>query len=395
MVHLEFRLSRFLFAIIVVVLSVSATVAGDKEIEKLYTERTIDCGDIAKNSSRLIPEFYSRGRRDSAWIILNYWAKECGETPSVVRSRWLMAVDSGIFFDSLLTSFTMPALLNHRWNRVYNGFDTPYRRQYISASLDSLLYALADSNLNSQRGNSNEYLLSSFLSSKNGSTDSLFLTLQSTGHRNTPLGIAYNNYASAVLSSGGQYASVLIGGWVPAGKRRHVGDHPDIGFSLGMFGNRHFAELEFSAAVGKSKRAYQVRKDDSLVTTSDFTAWRVLGLLGRQVQRKAKSEFGILFGVGVQGFTAIYAGDTDKEKARILHSVVGVAGMQYKCYLRKYSDSYFALQARWEMSKINTDGGTDLTGSAFVLRLAFGFAWFGEKSGRNDELKLLQYQYND
>jgi hypothetical protein len=393
---------RFKIALLkVLIFSVAAIVlysdsnADDKDIEKLYTERTIDCGDIAKNSSRLIPVFYGKGRRDSAWIILNYWAKECGETPSVVRARWLMAIDSGIFYDSLLTFVAMPVLANFRWNRLYNGFDLPVRRQYISASIDSLLHAIADSNSIRKRSETTQSLLSLFYSSRKGSTDSLFLKLQTEEHRNTPLGIAYYDYATAVRESGGQYVSIIAGGWVPVGKRRHVGNHPEVGFAAGMFGNRHFAELEFSAAVGDSKRDYVVRKDDSLVTTNDFTTWRILGILGRQVQRRVKDEFDILMGVGIQGLTAIYAGDSDKEKARMLHSVVGVAGAQYKRYLRSYSDSYLALQARWEMSKMNTDGGTDLTGSAFVLRLIFGFSWADQNPDRNNELRLLQYQYKD
>jgi hypothetical protein len=381
---------------LVIVLLASCALAVDKEIEKLYTDRALDCGDIAKNSSRLIPEFYSHGRRDSACIVLKYWEDQCGMTPSVIRAKWLMAMDSGTYNDSLLTRSPMGALINHRWSHMYNGFNSPERRSYISATFDSLMTAIADSLAARRHDKSSEALLSSFFSSKTGSVDSLFPKLQTNEYRNTPLGVAYHNYAMSVRDSRWEYITVLAGGWLPTGNRTYVGNHPDIGMAVGMCDGKDILELELSVGFLNAQRDYVVKYKNAWVATDNFTLVRIQGNYGRQVYRSMRKEFDLLIGLGAQGLIAITSNnDSDNDKGKEFSSMVGMLGAQFKMFLNDYSDTFIGLQGRWEMSKINTEGGTDLTGSAFALRLVVGFGIDYSGSDRNTTLKMLQYKYKD
>jgi hypothetical protein len=374
---------------IVLVLSLTPMTASqnDKRIEDLFTERHYNFFDITLNCSRLVAHYYSTDQLDSVHIILDYWVAHTGEWSPTIQVTTLLAIDEGEFENSMITTDLIRCLMYFR-----AGVNRARDRRAVSKSLldpsfDTVMQRVAYKLYAREEPGSPQSMICQFFA---GDVDFLFPALQSERYELTPLGRSYAEFARNESRRQFQYLAVSGGAWIPAGARTTLGNHPTAGMQLGIDFRGYSIQLSVCGRFVDAPNKYVFNDKGTSDTTDNFSLLFVGFDLGKQLMRTYRHEIRLLLGIGGQTFYVVR--NEDKDKQREMDSAVLSVGLGYRYYFKPYGGVFLAVEPRYELSKMNTNGGTDLSGSAFALRIAFGMGDIDYNS-RGDNLKTLQYKY--
>lgn len=360
-----------------------------KEIEQLFSKRSFNCDDIYENCGQLVTDYYERGKLDSVAYVVDYWQSQCYGAPALVRLQVLLALQSGFMPADLYASTLFRAIRYYKWYYRYGDEDSRKYRASHESAFDTLIDKLAASALEKTAPQSVEHQI---VCAMTGAPDSLYHLLQRPGST-SGLSEAYRARADSVRYSSEEYFGLFSGTWMPQGERHILANQALVGVTTGFKWHRFIFEIMFYGAVGGQSKSYDVNVGGMLHPSTDFNLLVYAGDFGYEFWRNQHHEIDGLIGIGVQEAVLIFEGSKEYEDGKLAYAFHTSAGLGYRFYPFKYNSTFLFVQPRVELGKINTDGGSDLSGYALSIRIGICFRSFGKSKQKYPALRELEYEY--
>ncbi|WP_133997844.1 hypothetical protein [Dinghuibacter silviterrae] len=174
-------------------------------------------------------------------------------------------------------------------------------------------------------------------------------------------------------SGHGRYA--LEGGsgaWIPIGPLSVVGTHPSLDCHFGGGRATYEIAIDFGFRFFSTPRPYQVFRDDSLWSCTDFFGGHIGATYTRYVFRHPHWELGLVTGIAYEGFD-ITENDTGIYKRldpADINSADWMNGLRFNWF--SLGRSHIGLEAVYHLIHYDNPKGTDLSGDAFTVRVLIG-----------------------
>lgn len=345
-------------------------------IERLMTRRLLTCHDVTYNCAVLIPEYFNAGKMDTVEQLLNYWESMCGRIEPLVRTRILIGLHQGTFSEILYDSTIIDHLVDYR--ELTEGLErsSPWYKNYLIFT-----HQLASS-LTVPDPQSAEYVLSRFYC---GEVDSLGYMMRSLDPEKYLLRKYYDSYCRRLERESEGHLALIAGSWVPLGKNKVLGAHPAMGFSAGFKRMKTSADFTLVFRFLPTPNTYYVRKNGELHPTTHFFGGYIAIEFGRELYRRKLDEVDVLAGVGYDGFDAIDKPGKGNNKS--VNSLNLNYGLGFRRYVSASGLAYVGVQVRYNYVWYKSGGGTDLSGNALSIHLAYGWAGNVHKARRKSILE--------
>ncbi len=348
-------------------------------IDKLMTEKSPNCVDIAYNCKRLIEEYFNSNKLDSVGIILKYWESRCGINEPIIRCKILLAISLNEFDESIYDSTIINNIIRYEKKLLNIVTSSTYRYSYNYfgnnsryAMFDKFTEEIAGKLLKKQKENSIEYLFCKLYS---GISNSIFIELQKdNNYDNTNLKNYYMNEVNKLINIA-EFQWALFGGiWIPFENLEIIGNHPIIGFDIGVKHRKMTYDISMYVKFSESLNDYTFLLDDSLMSDNYFSGSYIGIELEREILRIGNNELSIVGGVAYDGFETVKVNTNDIEptnnRGNTISSLNLSAGLSYRYHL-KY-EKYIGLKTRYNFIDYKNYGGTDLSGNTVIIALTFG-----------------------
>ena len=161
-----------------------------------------------------------------------------------------------------------------------------------------------------------------------------------------------------------------VANWVPVGKNKVLGNHPEIGIGIGIDKNHFAASLLIGIKFLSSKNYYYVYHEEQLLKTNHFFGGFIGGDFKYKLYRGTTYSFNLLGGLGFDGFDAITK--TKEHNAKSINSFNLNTGLSVSYVFKKLYSPYLDFQVRYNFVDYDTNGGTDLSGNILLIRLVLG-----------------------
>ena len=370
--------------------------------------RMFSCEEVEYNAILAIPRLYKENRADTLNALLSFWKEHCGSNSALFPILVVNAVKHNTFNETI--SWRGPV---HRLDKD-NGSDSGsyqkkvffYLKEYRDAfhfkfpskkgsdwwadnyampreyyNYYSFIKSAAAELLADQKLSPAETFLLRFFAQP----DSVQINeLDSVNYDGTVLKEKYLAYKKFNDKIHGFSYGIYGGDWISNGKLALLGNHPYLGFILGLRSERVIVDYSFNIKFVDAHNSYYVLKNDSLYSSKHFGGG-YLGLdAGFELFRTRKSELDILAGAGYDWLVVLnanganYNDDHNDVISKTSGSINLNAGLGYKFYLRnickndKRRYSYLSLQAKYNYINYKNPGGTDLMGNAVTIGLVYG-----------------------
>jgi len=356
--------------------TILCTCAYAQEVEGLMKRKYIPCDDIIYNSLFLIPEHFERNNMDTVTAIVSYWEKHCGISEPLLRIKILLAINADTLHEKIYNNIPIINYLSYyremRTNdRPAYNFEPYYLVPPASDSFDHFTKELA---LKLRKKKSNSELDNFFLDFYSNNFDNIFFRLQDTLLTNSILKLAYEKEVGRYINLPEWHYSIYSGIWIPTGNIRIVGNHPIIGFQIGLRRKNLLIDGAIDFKFGSSPKTYFVEENDSLYSTTHFFGGFFGVELGYNLINYKTHELDVLTGIGFDGFDALSIGNS-KDPDRIAKSINSLnlnLGIGYRKYFK--NKTYIGLEARYNFVNYQNTNGTDLTGNTLTIRLKYGIS---------------------
>lgn len=364
-----------------------------QDFDKLMMNKQIDCSDVATNCGLYFIKYLQEEKLDSATQLIDYWETKCGDREPVFRAKVLLALTTGTYTDSLLTTGILNHIYNYK-NRVdmirnstYYSYDT-YTSYYgfipPGQEFDQVTQELARSLVDVYAPESNEALLAEFYS---GEVDTIFCKLQSGTQTNTTLSTEYNEQLDKYLRMAEMHASWVTGVWIPTGELTTLGVHPDLGFQLGAKKGKMNYDLTMTFKFINAANDYTAYRNGVPEMTNDFFGGYIGFDVGRDIVSHNGHELQITGGIAFDGFDALSGDDELDLDSESTASYNFNLGLGYRYYIR--NSMYLGLRAKYNIVDYTMNDVVDLTGNAITIQFLVGGI---DNVFRNDNLRALGYK---
>jgi hypothetical protein len=352
------------------------------------------CGELVSSTRKLVRDYFALEQFDSARLALQYYTDQCGVNDFSYRVNLALTILTGEFSEQTYNRSVIEYIINYR-NSIpsyrrgggWGDFASPvYYRRPISEdmNLDDFARRIAFAALEKTMDGSVEQLLCECLS---GDCDSLFLKLRTPRYAGTRLRAFYDASILEVLRDRDEGHFALYSGYFsPNGKNEVLGGHPVFGAKMGGKGGHFALDVVSEVRLLDAPKAYVVDHDSKIDTTKQYLGY-YLGLeLGRELFHSPIHEMLARIGAGFDGFGY---GSTSAEGPRPkVHSFNFNVGLQYKWFLGKCRLPYVGVEGLFNTLNYERNGGDQLRGNAFEVRVLFG--WSGNTYD-NRRLRELDY----
>jgi len=365
------------------------------DLDSLMTKRYLGCEDVSYNVFDLLPTYFYRDEPDSISVLIAYWKDMCGKVEPVLRAEILASIWTNSFSEDIYDESIVDHLL---WFQMKTSGVTSdwssylWRYPYYPASpmenletlvvYDEFTADLADQLLPYTEPGSLERLFCHFY---RGETDTLFQEIQTEPYRNTKLSQAYAANVANLKNVADLDIALTLGYWNPVGGLDQLGEHSAVGGLVGISDHLLIGRLEGEFRFGKPPDYYRIMHNDDIVFTNHYFGVYLGVAGGLRPLRTRHHALDILAGIGYDGIEVLAASDT--EDSKWLNSVNLNVTLGYRLYSGSQSSTQVGLEGRYEKTFHNSDGGSDLSGSAWQIRLVFG--WSGD-TWRNRRLEALK-----
>ena len=379
---------------IVLLFSISFTINAQDDLDKLMTKKAPNCRDIAFNSTELITDYYHKGQIDSVEIILKYWEEKCGESEPIMRTKILLSIENDEFSESIYDSTIVNSILNYA-NRInaenpdnmYNYYSYYFGYVPIKSDYDNFTKEFAEKISNEQNENSLELFFCKLYS--NEFKQPIKELKENPAYDNSKVRSYYNKEIEKYIYKPDFHISVLSGIWIPTGNLTLLGNHPILGFQMGMRKKKMTYNITMAFKFLKSENDYFILKNGEIDTTNHFFGGYVGVDLDREIYKNKKSQFDLLAGIAYDGFDAIKTNtnddNTDNDKSHSINSLNLNIGFGYKYFIKR--DWYISLQGKYNFVNYKNNGGTDFSGNSITVTILTGGFMNNLKSSNLNALK--------
>lgn len=379
-------MKRFIVGFLLLGLFFSNSIYAGAPSDKRWEEKSFD-------SSTLIVKFYRAEQMDTVRMIMHYWENECNLSEPLLRFKLLFAIQNGSFSESLYDQNILGYLMKYRmrmermsdigaeaWKMRHSSTAAQQPKTFfVNDAFNKLTMNMAIQHVSQFEKGDPQRIISLFY---NNEFDRAMHELQDHAYAGTDLQRYSKTYLQKAENRLEEHYAVYSGSWNPAGNLDVLGNHPLVGVTLGLKKNRWMLDIVGELRFSKAQNTYMVNSPTGLEATDKYNGGYMGLEFGRELWQNNRHEIDLLSGVGYEGFDAITGRGSDDNVSLASKNINFGAG--YRFYLHPFSTTYVGLQMRYALIDYNSDGGSDLSGNAFTLRLTFGKARNGNK------MKILQ-----
>lgn len=360
-------------------LSSFASFSQNKSFDEMMVKRTINCFDVAINSTELFESYMIVNELDSAQMLLNYWEKTCGLVEPVFRAKTILSLHNNTFEESELPSNLMDYLMSYQHKIMYasegiefnNWTSSLYDYVHPNSDFNVLLSRMAKGAINDFEESSTEAFLASFYASPSPNVHSM---LSEERYSNTKVRYLYDFKVQSIENTTKLHSGLFGGTWSPTGELNVLGTHPNLGFFIGGKKKKLTYDLTLSFKFLNVKDGYEARRDGAsspLENTKHFFGGYFGVDFGREITRWGNNELQLLAGIGLDGFDALKEDeDAGIDGASVLTYNFNI-GMGYK-YNLSYRE-YLGLQLKYNVADYSLNSVVDYSGNAVTFSLIWGF----------------------
>jgi hypothetical protein len=367
-----------------------------QDFDNLMSKKQFDCSDISYNSGLYFIKYMQENKIDSAQYLLEYWESKCGKREPIFRARILLALRQNEFTDSLLTEGTLNNIFNYQ-NRMdmikyskyysYDEYKSYYGFTPPGQEFDKYTQELAKSIIKKYEPESVEYLLSEFYGAN---YDTIFSKIQNKPYGQSTLTKEYEKDLEKYVNMPEFHLSWVTGLWIPTGKLKKLGIHPELGFQMGSKQKKMNYDLIMTFKFLNSPNDYYARRTksgDSLELTNHFFGGHIGFDIGRDIYSKNGQELQLTGGIAFDGFDAL---EEDKDKDLESESTWTYnfnLGLGYRYYVT--NTFYLGLRAKYNIVDYSLNNVVDFTGNPITIQFIIGEV---NNVFRNNNLKALKYK---
>lgn len=359
--------------------------AQPPDLSGIMTDRMPDCNDIRFNAMTLIPEYFKRNEVDSAIMVLDYWTYHCGKSQESYPAQVLLNMhrDSVPIDDRPMAGFFGWGWSVHPYEGSYGlwTYRRPTRMVDRSRAYYDFLRGLAENQAARQDLPPFEHLTALYFA---GQQDSLLSAYRHHEFPERPSQADYLNRLDAARRMIEFHYGFFAGAWIPTDNLSMLGTHPEMGFLMGLQFDRFIVDFTFAIKFVKAAEEYRFVKGDSTYTTDNFFGVTLGGDFGYRLVKTPKSEIQLIGGIAYDNFTVVPYDDETEAKSITADALNLNLGFNYRYYFQ--GDMYLGLRMRYNALNYNSHGGSDLSGDAVSVGLAFGWAGNGYKSRQLSQL---------
>lgn len=361
----------------------------------LIQQKSVTCPDISHNSGLYFVKYMKENKLDSANYLLQYWESKCGMREPIYRAKILLALKQNQYHDSLLNIGTLNNILNYQKrmdmikysNTYYYDYSEPYYG-YIppGQEFDKYTQELSKSLMRKYEPNQIEYLLTEFYGEN---YDTIFSKIQTSTYGENRLATEYESIVDQYVNMAEFHLSWITGVWIPTGKLKKLGLHPEIGFQIGAKHKKMNYDFTFAFKFVNSSNCYDARIKqfgDSIISTNYFSGGHVGIDIGRDIFSKNGNELQITAGIAYDGITVLKTDDDKDIESESANSYNFSMGLGYRYYLT--NSFYIGLRAKYNIVDYSMNKIIDFTGNPITVQFIIGGVG---NTYRNDNLKALKY----
>ncbi len=343
----------------------------------IRNNKTPDCEEVSEVTSQMIAKYIKSNNLDSAKVILEYWENKCKASEPIIRSKILLSLMENNYKDSILGENYMWYIFNYK-NRIkyvenskmiYNEFNPYFGFVPVGKYFDNLTKEkFSELKLNFTKNNT-EYLLADFYSDH---PDSIFHTLQNDTFSNTEMVKQYQKEVLEIKKLGEVHFAWITGAWIPTGKLKTLGIHPDLGFLAGWKKDKTNFDLIMTFKFLKAQNEYTaLRKSSNTSETTDHFFGGQIGFeIGQDILVKRKHEVQIIAGISMDGIDVLKENQSQNLKAQSIISYNINIGLGYRLYTN--GKFYLGARAKYNLIDYTINNAIDLTGNSFSLQFIVG-----------------------
>jgi hypothetical protein len=352
------------------------------------------CGELLLTTRKSVRDFVAIEQYDSALLALQYYTDQCGSDDYTYRLGFALEVITGTFAEKNLNRSAIEHIISYR-NSIpryrrrgeWGDFGTTerwYQPPAERTSLDKFARRVARIALDKARSGSIEQLLCDCFS---GDCDSVFTNLRSPRFAGSRLREYYEASVREVFRDRNEgHFAMYSGCFSPSGSNEVLGNHPLFGVKAGGKGGMFALDIVSEVRILDAPKTYIVEHDGRVDTTKQFLGYYAGLELGRELFHTPMQECQVRIGAGFDGFG--YGPTQDEGPRTKVHGFNFNVGAQYKWFLGKYRLPYVGLEGLYNVLSYDRNGGDQLKGNAFEVRVLFG--WSGNTYD-NRRLRDLDY----
>jgi hypothetical protein len=361
-----------------------------------------DCQTIDLNAAKLIRRYFESGHIDSARMVISKWKNECYFSVTDEYISILFDILSGNFTENSIDSsmFFNAISYENQWGR-YNKYRKIRLPIFLNSdsTFDSFFLHISDSLIAATDSTSLPHIFALLIS---GKFDKFYyLVRHEPAFRKSKIKLYYDKTVRDIqrpdpIELLGLFTyppcpgfGGIVGVWVPTGNLSKVGQHPELGFSLGRKFWNFTGEFFLTYRFIDSKSSYFVGYKDSAYSTNSFSGPHVGVDVGYTLLKKRSWQIDALFNGGVESFSGLKKNETADIPDKSLTSYFYGPGFGWRFFIGKNRKLVLNPQLWYSFlnyGKSNT-GGSNMDGGAITFRFVVHNSIYHE----DDKLTRLRY----
>jgi len=350
--------------------------AQDIDVEEMITRHSIDCEDIARSATSMIPDYYQAADTDTLQAILRYWEESCGITEPMMRFTILWQIETNTFSEDWLPEHLPAMLLDYReatesdtdthdyfhfgeWE--YHTIDEDYRR--FTSSMAERLQAYEDLSP----------VESFFVNFYGHNFERAMGWLEDGTLAGTRVDSLYAEHIEAtreVRPAGYTHGGFYFGFWNPSGNLDVLGVHPQVGMSVDVIRGRALYGLQLRLGFGDASRPYTTEIGGSYVSTNNFLQLTAGLQLGIDLLNSASHSLFMTGGLAYDAIDPTSTADREAGRTGDLQTLNLNAGITL--HRRFDRGNLFSIMVNYHIVNYDNPGGTDLSGNVLTFGIAYG-----------------------
>jgi hypothetical protein len=213
-----------------------------------------------------------------------------------------------------------------------------------------------------------------------------------TTYSNTSLRTYYYQRVDKYRNKADFHFGLSTGIWIPFDNAALLGNHPFIGFQIGMRSQKMIYNLSMDFKFLKSKNEYTILRDGYTETTSVFAGIYFGADIERELFTFRKNKVSLLGGIGYDGFDSVKVNteddDPDNDVSHMISSMNTNFGLGYRHFFK--SKTYLGLQGKYNFVNYSNTGGTNFAGNCLTISISVGGFVNEKKSYNLNELRYIE-----
>ncbi len=375
--------------------------AQDAGIDRLMSKRILTPKEAAYNLVLQLLRLHNEKKFDTVTLLIAYYHRNFGSSPEL--TPYLLVTDiANRTFKETLRYYPGDKVDSHHVDdsTYYEGSILSYYLLWYAHNFNYLSNGAYDDDVKEAYNKYYGFIVAEAKAAKSIRTltpvekwildflidpeESRFRDLSGSEYNGSLLQRAWDKYHEEVPDIGGFGLSLVSGVWSPTGRLGILGNHPYVGYTVGGKFDEHFMlDLRIDVRFLKTPNTYIVSVGNSKYVTNHFFGMNMGLDIGYELFRVRKHELDVIGGVAFEYFQGLNADFIEnnnlQDDAGDFNTVNLNGGLSYKLYISskrtrtKERFGYVALQGRYNWLFFNGNSGSDLSGGAWTIGLAFGY----------------------